>query len=404
MRKVVITGVGIHTPMGTTLEEIKARYLRAEPSVRLYPSPGEGKLRAASYFDGDIADGFPSNLVKMVDRGVLMVLRASDAVMVDAGLTAGGFDATRIGTFVGNGSGPTVSNNAIHEAFFLRDRMGPMAILQELPNAPAGHVSMRHGLRGECALHSVACSSAGAAMGHAFRTIRHGYLDMAVAGGAEAPLGESTFRAWEAMRILARVDAESPGASCRPFSKSRSGIVLGEGAVLYMLEAEEHAKARGARIYATIEGYGTSADATHITLPSQEGQVTCMRNALADAGMQPGDISYINAHGTATEQGDVIETRSVREVFGEQAYGIPMSSTKSFHGHLLGGSASIEMLATLVALGDGVLAPTLNLDVPDPECDLDYVANEARTGVLTRAVMNNNFAFGGSNTTMILTR
>jgi 3-oxoacyl-[acyl-carrier-protein] synthase II len=404
MRRVCITGIGIHTPMGSTLEEVKARYLRAEPSVRLYPSPDESRLRVASYFDGDVADGFASNLVRMVDRSVLMVLRASDAVMADAGLVAGEFDANRIGTFVGCGSGATTSNNAIHEAFFLRDRMGPMAILQELPNAPAGHVSMRHGLKGECALHSVACSSAGAAMGHAFRSIRHGYLDMAVAGGSEAPLGESTFRAWEAMRILARIDPENPGSACRPFSKSRSGIVLGEGAVLYLLEAEEHAKARGARIYATIEGYGTSADASHITLPSQEGQVSCMRNALADAGMSPGDIDYINAHGTATDQGDVTETRSVREVFGEHAYGTPMSSTKSFHGHLLGGSASIEMLATLVALADGVLAPTLNLDAPDPECDLDYVANEARTGVAVRAVMNNNFAFGGSNASMILTR
>jgi 3-oxoacyl-[acyl-carrier-protein] synthase II len=404
MRKVVITGIGIHTPMGTTLEEIKARYLRAEPSVRLYPAPGEGKLRAASFFDGDISEGFASNLVKMVDRSVLMGLRASDAAMADAGLRAGEFDATRIGTFVGCGSGATTSNNAIHEAFFLRDRMGPMAILQELPNAPAGHISMRHGLKGECALHSVACSSAGAAMGHAFRSIRHGYLDMAVAGGSEAPLGESTFRAWEAMRILARIDPENPGTSCRPFSKSRSGIVLGEGAVLYILEAEEHAKARGARIYATIEGYGTSADATHITLPSQDGQMACMRNALADADMQPTDIDYINAHGTATDQGDMIETRSVREVFGEHAYGTPMSSTKSFHGHLLGGSASIEMLATVIALTEGVLAPTLNLDTPDPECDLDYVANEARSGVEARVVMNNNFAFGGSNATMILSR
>jgi 3-oxoacyl-[acyl-carrier-protein] synthase II len=401
---VVITGIGINTPMGSTLDEIKQRYLGAESSVRPYPPGADGKARVASWFDGDMSDGFPSNLVKMVDRSVLMVLKASDAVMADAGLRPGEFDATRIGTFVGCGCGPTVSNHAIHEAFFARDRMGPMALLQELPNGPAGHVSMRHGLKGECALHSVACSSAGAALGHAFRSIRHGYLDMAVAGGVEAPLGESTFRAWEAMRILARIDPADPGASCRPFSKSRSGIVLGEGAVLYVLESEVHARARGARIYATIQGFGTSADASHITLPSQEGQVTCMRNALADAGMQPSDIAYINAHGTATDQGDLIETRSVREVFGAHADSAPMSSTKSFHGHLLGGSAAIEMLATIVALTDGILAPTLNLDTADPECDLDYVANTARAGVDARAVMNNNFAFGGSNATMILTR
>jgi 3-oxoacyl-(acyl-carrier-protein) synthase len=206
------------------------------------------------------------------------------------------------------------------------------------------------------------------------------------------------------MRILARVDPAQPAASCRPFSKGRSGIVLGEGAVLFILEAEEQARARGARILATIAGYGASADAAHITLPSQEGQSAAMRNALQDAGLQASDIHYINAHGTATEQGDTIETRSVREVFGTHADAIPMSSTKSFHGHLLGGSAAIELLAVIVALNDGVLAPTLNFEAPDPTCDLDYVPNAARVGVTVRAAMNNNFAFGGSNASMILTR
>jgi 3-oxoacyl-[acyl-carrier-protein] synthase II len=404
MRSVVITGVGLATPMGSTLAEVRARFERSEGCVRLFPGGPEGKPRAAGFLASDPAEGFGGNIVKIVDRTVLIALKASDAAMADAGLKPGDFDATRFGTFVGNGCGPTVSNHALHEQLFRKDHVGPMAILKELPNAPAGHVSMRHGLKGECALHSVACASAGAALGHALRMIRHGYLDMAIAGGAEAPLGESTFRGWEAMRILARVDPADPAASCRPFAKGRSGIVLGEGAALFILESEENARARGARIYATIAGYGASADAAHITLPAQEGQSAAMRAALQDAGLQPADIGYINAHGTATEQGDTIETRSVREVFGPQADAIPMSSTKSFHGHLLGASAAIELLAAIVALESGVLAPTLNFDAIDPTCDLDYVPNVARTGVALRAAMNNNFAFGGSNASVILTR
>ena len=404
MRSVVITGVGLVTPMGSTLDEVRGRYLRAEGVVRSFPGGFDGKPRAAGFLDGDQTEGFGGNVVKIADRSVLLGLKASDAAMADAGLAAGTFDPFRMGTFIGNGCGPTVSNHAVHETLFLKDHVGPMAVLRELPNAAAGHVSMRHGIKGECALHSVACASAGAAVGHALRMIRHGYLDMAIAGGAEAPLGESTYRGWEAMRILARVDPANAAQSCRPFSKSRTGIVLGEGAVLFVLEAEEAARSRGARIYARVAGYGASADASHITLPSQEGQSAAMRNALVDAGMQATDIQYINAHGTATEQGDIIETRSVREVFGSHADSVPMSSTKSFHGHLLGGSAAVELLAVLVALNYGVLAPTLNLDTPDPSCDLDYVPNVARTGVTVKAAMNNNFAFGGSNASMILAR
>jgi 3-oxoacyl-(acyl-carrier-protein) synthase len=179
---------------------------------------------------------------------------------------------------------------------------------------------------------------------------------------------------------------------------------MGEGAVLYVLEAEEHAKARGARIYATIAGYGTSADATHITAPDVRGQSIAIRAALADAGMAVGDIGYINAHGTATPAGDVVETQSIREVFGARADVVPISSTKSIHGHLLGASGAIEMVAALVALLDGVIAPTANLDEPDPQCDLDYVPNRPRTGVKLDAVMSNTFAFGGANVSLILRR
>jgi 3-oxoacyl-[acyl-carrier-protein] synthase II len=402
MRRVAVTGVGLQTPLGNTLDEVKERFLRGESAVRPAPGGTPERPRVASFLDGDLADGFPGSLVKIADRSTLMSLRATDALMQDARLEPGGFDPKRIGTFVGMGLGASDSMYTSHESLFRKDHLSPMTVLRMLPNGPAANISMRYGLKGECATHSVACASAGAAIGHAFRSIRHGYLDMAVAGGVEAPLGESSVRAWEAMRIMARIDPANPAASCRPFSKNRSGIVLGEGAVFYLLEDEAHARARGATIYAVIAGYGLSADASHITLPSQEGQMASMHDALQEAGMVPADIGYINAHGTATGQGDAIETRSVRAIFGARADQTPMSSTKSFHGHLLGGSAAIEMLATLVALRDGVLAPTLNLDEPDPECDLDYVANAARRVEPLEAVMNNNFAFGGSNASLIL--
>jgi len=404
MRRVVITGVGIETPMGRTLSEVRERFERAESAVRLAPTSSESRRRAAAFLDGDPADGIPGNLVKLVDRTGLIGLHASDAVMADAGLAPGSFDATRIGTMIGVGVGSSVTNHEAHQEFFRKDHVGPLTLLRQLHNSAASHISMRHGLLGECSTYAIACSSSAAALGTALRMIRHGYLDMALAGGTEAPLGESTFRAWEAMRVMGRVDPADPGGTCRPFSKSRTGIVLGEGAVLYMLEAEEHAKARGARIHATLAGYGVSADAGHITLPNQRGQVAAMQAALADAGLSPGDIGYVNAHGTATGPGDIIETRSMREAFGARADATPVSSTKSFHGHLLGASAAIELLAALIAVKDGVLAPTINLDTPDPECDLDYVANAARTGVDVQAAMSNNFAFGGSNVSLILTR
>jgi len=222
-----------------------------------------------------------------------------------------------------------------------------------------------------------------------------------ICGGAEASIVPMSLAGFNNAKALSTRN-DDPKTASRPYDVGRDGFVLGEGAWMMALELEERGCARGAKIYATIAGYGLSADASHITLPSQEGQMSAMRAAFADAGLVPADIGYINAHGTATGQGDAIETRSVRGVFGARADLTPMSSTKAFHGHLLGGSAAIELLATLVALREGLLAPTLNLDEPDPECDLDYVANVAREGAPLQAVMNNNFAFGGSNASFIL--
>jgi 3-oxoacyl-[acyl-carrier-protein] synthase II len=404
MRNVVITGVGMVTPMGNTLEEVKAQYLRGESVIRPSPSSTEKRRRVSAFLDHDITAGLDRVALKMLDRSVVLGLQASDAAMADAGLTPGSFDAERAGTLIGCGAGATEAMHAGHEQLFLKDKVAAMALLKILPNAPSSHISMRHGLQGESTTYAVACASSATAIGAGLHKIRHGYMDSALVGGVEAPLGESTVRGWEALRLMARPDPDRPGATCKPFSMNRTGFVLGEGAVLFVLEAEEHAKARGARIYATLAAYGASADATHITMPSADGQAKAMRAALREADLAAGDIGYINAHGTASGQGDAVETQSVRQVFGARADLTPMSSTKSIHGHLLGASGAIELLATLIALNDGILAPTLNLEQPDPVCDLDYVPHQARTGVRVRAAMCNTFAIGGSNASIVLQR
>ena len=271
-------------------------------------------------------------------------------------------------------------------------------------NAAAAHISIDHALRGPSLTYSTACSSSAIAIGEACRAIRHGYADLAIAGGAESLLNLGTIRAWEALRTLANEDPEDPSTSCRPFSKDRSGLVLGEGAGIVVLETEEHARARGATIYAELAGYGAASDASHLTKPSQEGQAAAMRMALADAGLDGDRIGYINAHGTATLAGDVSETAAIKEVFGPHARRLAVSSTKSMHGHLMGATGAVEFITAILALQRGSLPPTANLRVPDPECDLDYVANTARTGVTLEAVMSNSFAFGGSNAVLVARR
>jgi len=296
--------------------------------------------------------------------------------------------------------------NALEETFaqlLLRDpdRVKPLTVLKVMNNASAGHVAIQHGLAGPDLTYSCACSSSSVSIGEAFRQIRHGYADVMIAGGAEAPLTFGFFKAWEAMHILAIPDPANPSASCRPFSKSRSGLVLGEGAAMVILEEREAALRRGARIYGEIIGYGSSNDHVHITKPSVDGQAQAMSLALADAGIAADAIDYVNAHGTATVLNDVTETRAIKKVFGDRAYKLPVSSTKSMHGHLLGGAGALEFVIALLAMKHRAVPPTANLDVPDPECDLDYVPGVGRANQDIRCVMSNSFAFGGTNAVLI---
>lgn len=400
MRNVVITGVGLTTPLGDTLAELAQRFGNASSAIRRIDS-GTGK-RVGAMVERDFTALFSRQQLGVYDRVSQLAIIAGDAAFANAGLTREDIEPQRAGVFLGCGSGPSHSVTDSYQSLFQSGSMKGLALLRCLPNAPASHLSMRWRLQGACQTYTIACASAAVALGEAMRSIRHGYLDLALAGGAEAPFGEGVVRAWEALRVLAAPDATTPQASCRPFAKNRSGIVLGEGAAFYILEAEEHARARGATVYATLVGYGLSADADHLTAPCPAGQASAMRSALSDAGLCTRDIGYINAHGTATRAGDLAETRSIRNTFGSHADAIPISSTKSMHGHLLGASGGIELAAAILALRDGLIPPTANLDIPDDECDLDYVANTARHGVRVRAAISNSFAFGGSNACLVV--
>ncbi|MBN2034787.1 MAG: beta-ketoacyl-[acyl-carrier-protein] synthase family protein, partial [Deltaproteobacteria bacterium] len=281
------------------------------------------------------------------------------------------------------------------------DRVKPLTVLMVMNNASASHISIEYGLSGPCLTLSTACASSANAIGESFRQIRDGYVDVMLAGGAEAFLTYGGFRSWESLRLLAFEDPEDSSKSCKPFSRNRSGLVLGEGAAVVVLEEMERAIRRGALIHAEIVGYGSTSDAFHIAKPSFEEQARAMSEAVKDAGLAPEDIDYINAHGTATQWNDLLETQAIKKVFGDYACEVPISSTKSMHGHTMGAAGAIEFIASVLAIRNQAVPPTINLDQPDPDCDLDYVPNIGREGVKVNTVMSNSFAFGGSNAVLI---
>ena len=309
------------------------------------------------------------------------------------------------GVYVGTAMGGMYTiEEAYRDIWYHGTAPKPLAIVCAMANAPAAHLSIRFGLKGPNVTIAAACASSALAIGEAFNALREGRIDCALAGGAEACVTSGVLRAWQAMRVLATVDRSAPGQACRPFSRDRSGIVLGEGAGMLVLERLESAQQRGAEVLCEILGFGVSSDAAHVCVPAVKGQVAAMAGALADADLVPHDIDYINAHGTATRIGDITETRAVHEVFGEHARAVAISSTKSVHGHLLGAAGALEFIAALLAMREGFLPATMHLHAADEECDLDYVPNQPRGGVRIDHFMSNSFAFGGSNAVLIAGR
>lgn len=405
-RRVVITGLGIVAPNGANPQQFFSHLMAGKSGIKHLQCSFADQLSiriAASVDDFDPSAHFSKIQLTGIERFSQFALVAAEQAVQDAQLVLEESEYPRAGVYMGSCMGGAGTLEEGYVEVFKRDnpRIKPLSVLLSMNNAAASHLSIKYHLQGPNITYSTACSSSAIALGEAYRQIKHGYADVMLAGGSEAMLTLGAMKAWEALRTLAQEDPNDPGASCKPFSKNRSGLVLGEGAAVFVLEDAERAIRRGAKIYAELAGYDCTSDSSHITKPDSVGQTRTILNALKDAKLKPEDIGYINAHGTATLAGDIEETKALKLSFGEHACNIPVSSTKSMHGHLMGATGAVEFMATVLALQHQAIPPTLNLDHADPECDLDYVPNQGRTGVQLDAVMSNSFAFGGTNAVLI---
>jgi len=424
-RRVVITGLGAVTPLGTTVSETWAGICAGKsgigPITRFdaaglgYPTRIAGEVRG---FDPLVH--LDKKDVRRNDLFVQYALTSAIMAAEDAGLKVTPETAPRVGTVIGTGYGGLETTWAAARTLMgatgdelapptgpIKDawrKLSPFTVPAGIPNMAAGQTSIRLGLKGPNGCTATACAAGTHAIGDAFKLIQRGACDAALAGGSEAPVTALSIGAFCAMRAMSTRN-ETPESASRPFDRTRDGFVMGEGAGIVVLEELHRALDRGARIYAEVAGYGLTGDAYHVTSPPEDSDGTkrCMRMALEDAGMSPDEVDYINAHGTATTYNDVLETRSIKEVFGDHAYNLAVSSTKSMTGHLLGGAGGVEAIFSALAIHEGTLPPTMNLSDPDDGCDLDYVAGASRRGD-PEAVITNSFGFGGTNACLVLTR
>ncbi len=402
-RRVVITGMGAVSALGVGADALWRGLCAGQSGIRLLRHEDAGRLRvkiaAQVPEDFDASRGVDERVLPLLDRTAAFALHAAREAIAQSGIdfAHAGLGA-RTAVVVGTGVGGENTQDAQSRRLYADNaqRVHPLTIVRVMANSAASQISIAWGLRGPAYAVASACASANHAIILAAQHIRFGLADAAVTGGTEACLTYGALRAWEAMRVLA-------DDACRPFSADRHGLVLGEGAGVFVLETLEHARARGAVVLGEIAGCGMSADATDIVSPSADGAAAAMRQAMDDAELEPQDIDYVNAHGTGTVANDATETRAIHQAFGAHAARLAISSTKSMHGHALGASGALELVAVLGTLRDGVVPPTVNLDQADPTCDLDYVANVARV-MPVRAALSNSFAFGGLNAVLALKR
>jgi 3-oxoacyl-[acyl-carrier-protein] synthase II len=412
-RRVVVTGMGAITPLGNDVASFWDGLVNGRSGIgpiTLFdtvnvPSRIAGEVRG---FDADAV--MPKKEVRRNDRYVHFAWAATAEALGDAGLPVPIEDealARRTGAIIGSGIGGinTMIRDIIEAHDLGIDRIGPFLVTAMIPDMAAGYVAIYANARGPNYATVSACSSANHAIGASLNAIRRGEADVMIAGGAEAGIGEIPVGAFCAMRALSTKRNDEPEQASRPFDAERDGFVMGDGAGILVLEELEHARARGATIHAEIVGYGATDDASHITLPAPGGRgaVESMRIAIADAGLASEDVDYINAHGTSTPPNDRSETAAIKTLFGERAYRVPVSSTKSMTGHLMGAGGGIEAIATIQSIKTGIIPPTINLDHPDPDCDLDYVPHEARRAEVVVG-MSNSFGFGGHNATLVFRR
>ncbi len=405
-RRVVVTGVGVVTSLSSQLEKLWKKVLAGESGI--HPLRAFDASDHKVKFAGDIQDfsteGYiPKREIKRVDLFTQFALVAGADAVEDSGIDFSKYDPFRSGVIMGSGIGGLNEVETQEKRLILKgpDKVSAFTIPKLMLNAASGHLSIRFGLRGPNYAVATACASATNAMGDAFKAIRYDEADVMITGGTEAavtPIGISGFANMKALSTR----HDNPAGASRPFDADRDGFVLSEGAGILMFEELEHAQARGAKIYGEILGYGTSADAGHITQPDAEGSgaARAMSEAIRNAKLNPEDIGYINAHGTSTPLGDKAETTAMKRVFGNWAHKLSISSTKSQLGHLLGASGGVEMILSLLALRDQTIPPTINYETPDPDCDLDYTPNTPRERKLQH-IMSNSFGFGGHNASII---
>jgi 3-oxoacyl-[acyl-carrier-protein] synthase II len=412
-RRVVVTGMGAVTPLGNDVASTWEAMVAGRSGIDRIASFDPARLdsQVAGEVRGFDAEAvMPRKEVRRNDRYVHFAWAASAEALRDAGLENPISDeglAERTGVIVGSGIGGinTMIRDVIEAHDLGVERIGPFLVTALIPDMGAGYVAIYANARGPNYATVSACSSSNHAIGDALNIIRRGDADVMIAGGAEAGIGEIPVAAFAAMRALSTKRNDDPQRASRPFDADRDGFVMADGAGILVLEALDHAQARGARIHAEVVGYAATDDASHITLPAPGGRGAAgsMRLALADAGLGIDDVDYINAHGTSTGPNDRSETAAIKTVFGERAHEVPVSSTKSMTGHLLGAGGGVEAVACILAICNGVIPPTINYEFPDPDCDLDYVPNQARS-VPLRTAMSNSFGFGGHNATLIFRR
>jgi 3-oxoacyl-(acyl-carrier-protein) synthase len=406
MTRVAVTGIGVVSPLGNNAADALAEACAGRSAVHRLDAPFAQRLVdplvASAQIDG--TQHFDPPRLRMLDRVSQFACLAAGQALAESHIDLARADRGRVGVFLGTGMGGSQSSDEGYRSLYEdgSNRVKPFTVLMGMHNAPAAWIGIEHDLRGPNLTYSTACSSSAVAIGEASLRIARGDLDLALAGGAEAPLSLGSLKAWEALHTLATVDVDDPSASCKPFALDRSGMVLGEGSAMILLEAWEHAVARGATVLGEIAGYGFANDTGHITRPSIEGQAAAIRAALVAAAIEPSAIDAINAHGTGTQANDVAETGAIKAVFGSRAARIPISATKAVHGHLLGAAGALECVLSLLAMQRRVALPTMHLQLPDPECDLDYVPNRVREGVPAQTMISNSFAFGGANAVLVL--
>ena len=401
-RRIAITGVGLVTPLGVGTDSVWKRILAGEsgiaPITRFDIAQHDTKI-AGEVKDFRAEDYISVKEAKRMDLFIQFALAGTKIAMEDSGLDMSKEDAERVGVVVGTGLGGLPTLEKYHSVYLERGpgRISPFFIPMLIANEAPGHIAIQYGIKGPNLCIVTACATGAHSIGEACRIIQYGDADVMVAGGCEANLTPLTVGGFNAMKALSTRN-DAPQAASRPFEKDRDGFVVSEGAGIVILEELEHARKRGARIYAEVLGYGYNGDAHHITAPCPDGEgfIRCINMALKDANLQPDAVDYINAHGTSTDLNDQTETLAIKKVFGERAYKIPVSSTKSMTGHLLGAAGAIETIFTVLAIRDQVCPPTINYENPDPDCDLDYVPNKARDHKIDVA-LSNSFGFGGTN-------